>query len=261
MGKIVAVSIHKGGTGKTTVAAHLAFLSAERGARTLLVDLDAQGNATDTVAQGHLDPLLIRTASDLFDDAPKQKAFFHARENLDVLPADALLMGIERLDLPEAEAFASRLKRLAVQYDLVVVDTPPTMGVGMLAPLLASDYVFAPVIPDAYSVKGIQSLLDRVEEIRRSHNPRLVFLGLLINKWRRNSSSQNQIVEDFRRSLGRMLIPHELPEAAAIADAAHHRRPVWREARWGSQRVAAAAVKTAMSWVLERTSARVQVSQ
>ena len=57
MGKIVTVSIHKGGTGKTTIAAHLAFLAAERGAKTLLVDLDAQGNASDTVTQRRLDPI------------------------------------------------------------------------------------------------------------------------------------------------------------------------------------------------------------
>lgn len=260
MGKIITVSIHKGGTGKTTIAAHLAFLAAERGAKTLLIDLDPQGNASDTVTKRRLDPVLIRMASDLFDEAEGKKAMFHAADNLDLLPSDDVLLNIEKLELSEAEAFAKRLRAVAANYDLVVVDTPPTMGVGMLAPLLASNFVFSPIIPDAYSMKGIQNLADQVERIRKSHNPTLVFLGVMINKWRRNSSQQNDTVATLRRDFRSMVMPHELPEAAAIADAAHHQRPVWREARWGSQRAAAAAVKTAMSFILDRTGTRYQAA-
>ncbi|HVV52352.1 MAG TPA: ParA family protein [Polyangia bacterium] len=262
MGKILTVSINKGGTGKTTIAAHLAFLAAERGAKTLLVDLDAQGNASDTVTQRRLDPVLIRMASDLFDDADSERPIFHAADRLDLLPSDDSLLSLEKYGLPEAQAFATRLRTVAVDYDLVVVDTPPTMGLGMLAPLLASQYVLSPIIPDAYSMKGVQALAEQVAIIRKSHNPSLIFLGVLVNKWRRNSTQQNRTVEQLRRDFGRIVIPYELPEAAAIADAAHHRRPVWREARWGSQRVASAAVKSALTWVLDNTGTRFhQVAQ
>jgi chromosome partitioning protein len=258
MGKIVTVSIHKGGTGKTTIAAHLAFLAAERGARTLLVDLDAQGNASDTVTQRRLDPVLIRMASDLFDDEVSEKPIFHVAERLDLLPSDDSLLSLEKYGLEEAQAFATRLRWVAADYDLVVVDTPPTMGLAMLAPLLASNYVLSPVIPDAYSMKGVQALADQVALIRKTHNPSLIFLGVLVNKWRRHSTQQNQTVEQLKKDFGRIIIPFELPEAAAIADAAHHQRPVWRDAKWGSQRVAAAAVKSALTWVLDNTGTRFQ---
>jgi Mrp family chromosome partitioning ATPase len=82
MGKIVAVHIPKSRAGKTTIAAHLAFLAAERGARTLLVDLEVQGNAPGTATQRGLHPSLIRSASELFGDVGFEKAIFHAAENL-----------------------------------------------------------------------------------------------------------------------------------------------------------------------------------
>lgn len=251
MGKIITIAIHKGGTGKTTVAAHLAFLGAEFGSRTLLVDLDSQGNATDTVTlQTNSGAVGVRTASDLFEHHEPTRPILEARPGLDVLPADDRLLAIERLEFDDAFLFARRLRELAKQYDLVVVDTPPTMGFAMLAPLLASDYAFAPVIPDAYSIKGIESLISKVEEIRATHNPSLVFLGLMVNKWRKNSRAQNQTVHDLRAALGDVLMPHALPEASAIADSAHTRKPVWREARSGSHRKAAATVREALSWVL-----------
>jgi cellulose biosynthesis protein BcsQ len=80
MGKIVTVSSHTGVTGKATTGAHRAFLAADRGAKTLLVDLDAQGNASDTVRQRRLHPALIRMASVLFDDDGVDKAIFYSAE-------------------------------------------------------------------------------------------------------------------------------------------------------------------------------------
>src|SRR5450631_3578073 len=145
---------------KSTIAAHLAFLAAERGAKTLLVDLDAQGDASDTVTQRRLDPVLIRMASDLFDDVESEKPIFHAAERLDLLSSDDSLLSLEKFGLQEAQAFANHLRWVAADYDLVVVDTPPTMGLGMLAPLLASNYVLSPVIPYPYSMKGVQTLAD-----------------------------------------------------------------------------------------------------
>jgi chromosome partitioning protein len=261
MGKICTVAIHKGGTGKTTVSAHLAFLASEQGSKTLLVDLDSQGNASDTVLVEQPDLELFRTASDLFEEAEPSKPILNAGANLDVLPADQRLLGIERLDFEVATLFSRRLRALAGDYDLLVIDTPPTMGFAMLAPLLASDVAFAPIIPDAYSVKGIESLIGKVHEIRQSHNPGLIFLGLLVNKWRHNSKAQNETVARFRSELGEFMIPHALAESAAIADAAHSHKPVWRNARTGSQRKAGRDAREALSWVLERTITTTEVAQ
>jgi cellulose biosynthesis protein BcsQ len=86
MGRICTVAIHKGGTGKTTVSAHLAFLAAELGSRTLLIDLDSQGNASDTVLLETANLDAARTASDLFEESEPMKPILNARPKLDVLP-------------------------------------------------------------------------------------------------------------------------------------------------------------------------------
>jgi chromosome partitioning protein len=253
MGKIVTVAIHKGGAGKTTVATHLSFLAAERGTRTLLVDMDAQGNATSTVT---LESLPQRgeylCSSDLFEEQESEKPVFEARTNLALLPADDRLLAVERLPDEAASLFRAKLASVARRYDLVVIDTPPTMGFGMLAPLIASDFAFAPIVPARYAVDGIENLLVRIQQIQGSENPGLVFLGLVLNKWRRTSPPQNQIVFNLRTELGQYLFPHALPDSAAIENATNERRPVWKAARSGSQRKAARAVRDALSYALSR---------
>ncbi len=252
-GKILTVAIHKGGAGKTTVAVHLALYAADQGHRVLLVDLDAQGNATRTAYADDVDDQHQR-AYELFEDAPSTKPVLRISDNLHLLPAkrsDAELLEVERLPLETAGFFAQRIGEHAANYDLVVVDTPPTMGFAMLAPMLASDLALAPVIPDEYGVDGAIALVERIEQIRSSRNRSLRFLGLLVNKWNRRNVDQTAVVEAFRLHLRAYVIPHVLPDSSLIARLARTREPVWRSARSGSQRRITAAMRAALDWLLK----------
>lgn len=249
MGAIVTSAIHKGGTGKTTAAVALAFYAQRMGLSVLLVDLDSQGNASRTWVTDVPDG--VETASRLFLDVEPQPAYT-AADGIAIIAADPGLLGVERLPLDAAETFKKRLQAHAAPYDLVIVDTPPTMGFAMLAPLMASDFVFSPIIPDAYGIDGVSSLFAKVKAVQANGNKNLKFLGLLINRWNRRNRDQSEIVDAMRAKLGANVMPFAITDRAAIANAAHRKAPVWRGAQGGAAKVAAKEVRAAMAHIVKQ---------
>ncbi len=255
-GKIITCAIHKGGAGKTTGAVSLVNMAHEMGARVCLIDLDPQGNAGDNfVVEGACES--FETASDLFKEQ-EAKPVFEVQPGLGLVFATDDLFSIERYPVEAASVFRLRLHELAAQFDLIVIDTPPTMGFAMLAPLIASDFAFSPIVPDAYSIKGVSSLFKRIQQVKKSHNPKLQFLGLLINQWNKRDSDQNKTVEQLKEKLAKYVIPHTIGFRSAIAKAARRKQPVWYKASTGSARTAAKEVKAAMQWIIENTKIEVK---
>jgi len=260
MSRIITCAIHKGGSGKTTAAYHLARRSTERRWRTLLVDLDGQGNAS-AVAAGvgpgsGVDAGQNLRAADLFDvEEGRGKPILNSdAPGLFVLPADLRLLEVERLPFEAMGTFRERLQEIAKDFDATVIDTPPTMGMAMLAPMLASDCAFAPVVPDGFGFAGAMSIVERVSDIRSSHNPELQFLGLLVNRWSKRDRDQNKVVASFEAELGSFLIPHKIPHSSAISALSHTRQPVWHRAKSGSAREVGKVVRAAMDWLLDAAS-------
>lgn len=248
MGKIITVAIHKGGTGKTTSALHLAWAASAAGRSVLFVDMDPQANASHSLGVTPREGYEV--ASRLFADVeglPAQSA----DGALAVIPADDKLLAIERMGAQAAATYRCRLRAVAEGYDVVVVDTPPSMGFGMLAPLLASDYAFSPIVPDAYGVQGVKSLFARIKSVRGGQNPGLRYLGLLPNRVRAADREQIAVLKELRAKLGSSLLPCEVAERAAIAAAAHKGRAVWDKPSGGAAKVAAREMRAAVDHVLE----------
>jgi chromosome partitioning protein len=261
-GKILTEAMFKGGTGKTTTACNLAFYAAERGYRTLLVDLDAQGNATDTLGGDKWTSRDPHQAFELFESfvSPRQPLAVSAQ--LDILPtarAEPRLRVVDRLPRHAALPFRKNLRILAEQYDLVLIDTPPSMNFGMEAPLIASDYVLCPICPDKYSVNGAKELLGTFERIRAKENPDLKFLGFLVNRLKSVDRDHAEIMIGLRKSLGRYLVPHSLPESVPIARIQRQRSPLWRLATSGAERRASNALKEVGDWVLTQVLGKAAV--
>ena len=252
--RVITSCIHKGGTGKTTCAVHLVHHLAHSGKRVLLVDCDTQGNATQAFMDERLDEGGV---SALFGNSSKSKRYANsvklhdAGGGVHVMPADHALIDIERMPVGAEKKFRTNLRAIAEAngFDYVVIDTPPTMGFAMLAPLVASDFAFSPIVPDPYGITGVKSLLKRVDQVRDQYNKNLRYLGLLINRYNRRSAEQTQVVEAMEQDLADNIIPHRIGERVAIARVAFSRAPVW-SVRSGAGGVAAREMRGALNWIV-----------
>lgn len=250
MGKIVTVAIHKGGTGKTTIVSHLAFYAASKlNLKVLVVDMDAQGNIS---AFFDAETGKAEGSSSLFFEDKQATVQSTDKKNIDLIAADDALFAVERIPLDRATTYRKILRDLAQHYDLVIVDTPPTMGFAMLAPVIASDYVISPVIPDVYSVKGIRSLFAKIKAVKAKQNPRLQFLGLIINRWTTRNSKQREMVATYQKSLSNNIISQPIGDRSAIANAAYESKPVWEGAKSGAARSAAKEMLAVMQEIMNK---------
>lgn len=221
--KVVTVTNQKGGVGKTVLACHLAFASHEAGQRTLLIDLDTQANATATLTGSHT--LLSGGGSaSLFGDA----SLFPAQtpSGVDVLGGHQELDALDaQFRLNEALPVRDRLR--ALPYDLVVIDTPPAIGLRHVGPILWCDECVTPLEPNSYSVAGLAHTLGALRLARRL-NPSLKHIAL-VNRHIRRSKQQARYIDELRRHVG--LFEPYLPLRVAVADALDRGVPVWRFSR------------------------------
>lgn len=249
---VITVAIHKGGTGKTTCAIHNVFDLDQRGHTVCLIDCDTQGNATSAFcerADGHAGACSLFTKEFNLDLLFKSD---YGNGGISVVPADPELVGVERLPLGTEQTFRDNVRALAGDFDYVVIDTPPTMGFAMLAPLIASDFAYSPIVSDPCAIQGVSSLFQRIEAVTGDYNEDLVFLGLLVNRWNRRNRLQTDAVTELKAALPEHLIPHEIAERSAIAQLAYTNEPVWKM-RNGAARVAAKEMRGTLSWIYDKT--------
>ncbi len=182
--KIIAVANQKGGVGKTATSVNLAAGLASKGYKTLLIDLDSQRNATSTL----LAPEIITTtlADVLLGDKNRQKlenaVYETPIDNLDLVPAHIRLAKIERfIELEEQFRLKDAINELT-DYDLVVLDCPPTLGMTLTQALLAAQWVIVPIAGDYYSHEGVIDLNESLLKAKRG-NPQLEILGYLVTRY------------------------------------------------------------------------------
>ena len=182
--KIIAIANQKGGVGKTATSVNLAAGLASKGYKTLLIDLDSQRNATNTL----LNPEQITTtlADVLVGDKnrePMESAVYETPiDNLDMVPAHIRLAKIERfIEIEEQFRLKDALHELS-EYDLVILDCPPTLGMTLTQALLAANYIIVPIAADFYSHEGVIDLNDTLQKAKRG-NPQLEILGYLMTRY------------------------------------------------------------------------------
>jgi len=196
---ILAIANQKGGVGKTTTSINLAAALAQKGHKTLLLDLDPQGNAS----LSFLDPEQIQLSvyDALVEDNRTLSDAVHKTnvKNLDLIPARINLAKFESKMLGDIDShfrLKDRLKSVTDLYPYVIIDTPPTLGLLTVNALVASTHLLVPIQSSYFALEGTDDLLETVEKIRARPNPTLDFLGVVIT------------IHDKRTVLGRDIRNH-----------------------------------------------------
>ena len=230
--KVIALTNQKGGVGKTTTAVNLGVCLSKQAKKVLLVDADAQANLTMSLGYPRPDDLPISLATimqDIIDDKPfdVQKGILHHSEGVDLLPSNIELSGLEvRLinAISRERVLTTCINEVKKNYDYVLVDCMPSLGMLTINALAAADSVVIPTQPHYLSAKGLELLLRSVSKVRRQINPHLRIDGILMTMVMPRTNISKEVTALVRRAYGQNIkvfdvqIPHSIRAVEATAE-------------------------------------------
>ena len=229
MARIISVANQKGGVGKTTTTVNLGACLAYDGKKVLLIDSDAQGNATSGL--GVRKPDVKQDIYDvLVNEVPiKDTIIETSRENLSIVPATLQLAGAE-IELTSMMARESRLKSALAEvsddYDFILVDCPPSLGHLTINAFTASDAILIPVQCEYYALEGLSQLLSTVRLVQRHFNPGLEIEGVLLTMYDARTNLGAEVVEEVRRYFQEKVYDTIIPRNVRLSEAPSHGKPI-----------------------------------
>jgi chromosome partitioning protein len=223
----VAIANQKGGVGKTTTAINIATAMAATGWKTLLIDLDPQGNASTGIGISPADRL--RSSYDLLvDEATLSECTMATRiPGLDLVPATVDLSGAE-VELVAVENRTDRLRHALAReaaYDICFIDCPPSLGLLTLNAMTAADTLLVPLQCEFFALEGLSQLLLTVERVQQRFNADLGIIGVALTMFDRRNRLTDQVADDVRSCLGGLVFESTIPRNVRLSEAPSHGLP------------------------------------
>lgn len=228
MAKIVALINQKGGVGKTTTAVNLACALKEKGKKVLLCDFDPQGNATSGVGLDprELDPSIYEL---IIADEPDVKAAIIHTDWVDVLGSNVDLSGaeIDLISLPRREyRLKDVLDKVRADYDYIIIDCPPSLGILTLDCLCAADSFLVPLQTEYYALEGLSQLMATVRSVQRGLNKNIRIEGILLTMYDGRTNLAVQVVEEVKKHFGDRVYASVVPRNIRLSEAPSHGKPI-----------------------------------
>lgn len=229
MSRIIAIANQKGGVGKTTTSVNLSACLAEAGKKVLLVDLDPQGNTTSGlgIEKNELEKTVYEVISGELDI--REGIIEDLFENLSLLPANRNLAGAE-IELITTEnmqyIMKEKLEDIREEYDFIILDCPPALGMLTVNAMTAADSVLVPIQCEFYALDGLSQLIYTIDLIHKNLNPNLYMEGVVFTMYDARTNLSLQVVENVKDNLNQNIYKTIIPRNVRLAEAPSHGLPI-----------------------------------